>query len=137
IVQVKFANGRRPEVVQINLNGNTQTTDAKGNCVFAGLSAGRSYNITPVSPTLNFEPASQFINSLSRDEQVAFSAFPRKESPTPTPALYKISGQIRTANERLPAPVQLTLVGGRKIRAAVTNPDGYYVFDGLPAGATY
>lgn len=139
-VQVTFANGRRPEAVQIMLNGNRQTTstDAKGSYVFAGLAAGGNYTITPVSATLNFEPASHVINGLSRDEQVAFSAFPRKESPTPTPtpALYQISGHIRTIG-RLPAPVQISLTGGKENRTVVTNPDGYYVFAGLAEGVTY
>jgi hypothetical protein len=138
-VQVKFANGRSPEAVQIMLNGNTRTdsTDARGSYVFAGLAAGGNYTVTPVSTTLNFEPSSQVIRGLIRDELVAFSAFPHKESPTPTPALYKISGQIRTTNEPLPPAVQISLVGGKEKRTAVTNPDGYYVFEGLLAGATY
>jgi len=139
--QVKFANGRRPEVVQILLNANAQSfsarTDEKGNYVFPSLPAGGNYTITPVSPMMGFEPQNQVINGLRHDEQVDFSAFARKETPTPTPVSYTIRGQIKTATGRLPAPVQITLAGGRKIRATTTNTDGYYVFEGLPEGATY
>jgi hypothetical protein len=122
----------------MNENGRSSqtTTDEKGNYVFASLPAGEKYTITPVSTTMDFEPPSQVINNLSRDEQRAFSAFPRK-TPTPPPVLYTISGQIKTATARLPAPVQITLAGGRTIRTTATNPDGHYVFEGLPEGATY
>jgi len=139
--QVRFANGRRPEVVQIVLRKNGRssqtTTDEKGNYVFASLPAGGNYTITPVSTTMDFEPPSQVINGLSRDEQRGFSASPRKETPTPTPVLYTISGQIKTATARLPAPLQITLAGGRKNRTTMTNADGNYIFERLPEGATY
>lgn len=101
-------------------------TNNSGGYTFNGVSPGHDIQIVPTD-TATFRFNSQLIPALPDDRIVNFKA---------TRALYSIKGKVK----RSPAvgPQRLTVVLGGHLGAAVlTDENGNYTFNGLPAGFAY
>jgi hypothetical protein len=105
------------------------TTDAAGNYTFNDLPADGSYTISPTpEANVNFSPRSATIDKLTQNASADFFAVVET-------VVYKISGRVM--NERRPLSGVKVMLKGAQSRSTVTNADGNYRFDNLPAGGTY
>ncbi|MEA2207067.1 MAG: chitinase [Blastocatellia bacterium] len=101
-------------------------TNTHGDYAFTDLPADGSYTVVPTGTDLTFAPRP--FPKLSHDEKADFSADAVRE-------VYQISGRVGHGPIPL-SGVIVTLSGDRTGRCA-TDPEGFYVFPGLPARGTY
>jgi hypothetical protein len=127
---VTNSNGYGLNNVSVQIYGAVTTTTHTGYdgyYAFDNLPIGGDYGIYPSSDSYNFQPTEQTFNDLSSDQEADFMAT--------TPATYSISGYLtRSDGSGVFQPVRLF---GPVSDATYTDYDGYYIFEGLPAGGDY
>ncbi len=121
--------------VPIELDGSQQgsvETDANGDYLFAGLPSDGTYFVTPQMPGFVFRPGALSISALTSNVSNAdFEAF------APTAAAVTIAGRVMRPDGNGINRAEVTLNGPNGVIArTITNPFGYYQFDG-EAGSTY
>jgi hypothetical protein len=115
---------------QISISGDTtqqSTTGFDGAFNFVNLTDGGSYLVTPTRVGYIYSAPFQGYDSLSGEQTVVFIA---------TPANFGISGRVTDGNLVPQDHVTVTLSGTAGAEA-VTDADGTYSFDSLPANGTY
>jgi hypothetical protein len=132
---VNFA-GDGVEGVTVMLEGAVSdeiVTDAGGNYVFTGLPADGSYFVSPSGVGLSFNPGEQSIGALTSDVSgMDFTAF------APTAASVSVGGRVLTAEGEGISKVTVSMADTNgNTRTALTNPFGYYRFDGVQVGGFY
>jgi len=116
--------------VNVTLDGGksaTTTTDANGNYSFTNLLAGANYTVTPQLADYTFAPASASFQNLSANGTANFTASLNSHA---------ISGRVTVGGGNGLANVTLNLTGGRTA-SVVSDVNGNYTFQNLPAGNTY
>ncbi len=115
------------------------TTDADGNYAFADLPADGTFIITPLqngsSFTLvqGFSPAQMVVTPLTGNASgVDFTRF------APTAATVSVGGRVLTAGGQGIYRVLISMTDDTgSTQTALTNPFGFYRFDGVSAGRNY
>jgi hypothetical protein len=134
---VSDGNGGNAGGVNITLNGavsDITQTDANGNYSFADLPADGTYVVTASDADADsFDPPQTVIDNLIADTAGADFTLTG-----PTAAPVSVSGRVIRADGGGIAKARVELIGpgGEKL-VALTNPFGYYHFDGVVAGSTY
>src|SRR5262249_51086437 len=117
--------------VTVSAGSDTRTeTDADGNYVFANLSGGTSYTITPTSVQGGdrFEP--RFVSfPASEGDKVADFKGAREQ--------FTISGQVVDGAGSPASATVITLTGGGLSISLGTDGQGRYSVPNLPGGYTY
>jgi len=103
------------------------TTGADGSFAFVNLTDSGSYLVTPTRIGYLYSAPFQGYDSLTGEQTVVFVA---------TPASFSISGTVTDGNQVPQDHVTVTL-SGMATGEVVTNADGTYSFDDLPANGTY
>ena len=114
----------------ISLSGDASaqaTTGADGSFAFVNLTDSGSYLVTPTRIGYLYSAPFQGYDSLTGEQTVVFVA---------TPASFSISGTVTDGNQVPQDHVTVTL-SGMATGEVVTNADGTYSFDDLPANGTY
>lgn len=104
-------------------------TDASGNYAITGLPDG-AYTVTPSQLGFAFAPVNRAVNLTAGGVQGQdFVA-------TQAAGTFTIGGSVLTARAEAAAVpgVQMTLVGPGVRQTFVTNPDGHFIFTGIPNG---
>jgi Tol biopolymer transport system component len=123
--QVLDGNGTPINGATLNLTGvfgRSTQSNAAGAYSFAGLPAG-NYRIDIARSGYGFVPASVDLPNLTADQTVNFSAF----------VAFSISGQV----SGLGGNSIFVNLSGSQTRSALTDFNGHYSFDILPAGGNY
>jgi hypothetical protein len=116
--------------VTVSLSGsqNVSTeTDADGRYQFSNLPTSGVYTVTPTRSHYTLEPISNEIVTPASDQTFNFTA---------TFNHHDIRGRIAAAADLPMANVTVTLSGSQAM-TAITDADGEYSFDDLPAGGNY
>lgn len=116
--------------VTVTLSGSqsmTTTTAADGNYVFADLSAGGNYTVTPRKTSYAFSPANQTFNDLDSDQSQNFDG---------TFVTYYIAGILVNANN-YPIPGATVTLSGSQNRTTTSDVSGNFSFTGLPSEGNY
>lgn len=123
--RVLDGNGAPVSAATLSLTGTfsrTTQTDATGAYAFTGLAAG-TYSISISKAGLGFTPATVNFNNLTSDQTANFTAF----------VVFSISGKV-TGLGFDSISVNLS---GSQTRNVLTDINGNYSFDQLPAGGNY
>ncbi len=134
--RVADSNGDGLAGVTVTLEGafaDEVATDATGNYLFTALPADGSYFISPSGAGLSFSPGELSVGALTSDVSgVDFTAF------APTAASVSVSGRVLTADGQGIGKARVSLADtDGNTRTILTNPFGYYRFDGVEVGAAY
>jgi TolB protein len=122
--QVKDTNGDPVSAVTLTIFQVpvlTTQTDAAGVYSFTGLPTG-TYKVNVSKPGYGFIPTSITLTNISSNQTANFSAF----------VAFTISGKVSGAGSGLPVTLS-----GSESRVAVTEGDGVYSFNVLPAGGNF
>jgi len=117
--------------IRVDLEGTniSVVTDANGIYSFTNISAGRDYQVKPVSAAYNFLPNVQFIYSLDRNySNILFTAN--------LSTVYSISGFVLDTSGNALSNATVT-IGGATSGSVATDAKGFYAFRNLPAGSAY
>ncbi len=123
--RVSDENGNPLSGATVNLSGvptATTTTDASGGYTFGLLTVGNSYTVSVVA--LGYTFGSAAVNNLQKNVRRDFG-----------PNIVSIGGQVTLSASGL-SDVTMTLTGGKTL-SVLTQANGGYSFNNLPAGRNY
>lgn len=123
--------GKGIQGVTVKLGGTralTATTNSQGNYSFTGLPAGGNYTVKPMFGGMSFDPLNKTFSNLSRNQTITTASFL---------GVFTIRGRVVRAGTTAGIGGVTVKLSGPRGTTVMTDSNGNYRFDNLPAGGNY